>query len=117
MATDGTAEPGAVGPVLMAGPITDAIVSVIRRHHPAVEILDRGSYLRVLVPGRCAVSRAHVEAALRRPFRLPGDLERVMTSFRGRFAVSAEEASWTSPSQATVGATESQSGAGPREPG
>jgi len=98
MAHDGTAEGGAVGPVLMVGPVTDAIVSVIRQHHPQAEVVDRGSYLRVLVPGRCAVSRAQVEVALRRPFRLPGDLERVMTSFRGRFAVSAEEASWTSAS-------------------
>lgn len=97
MASDNAAAPGRVGPVLTAGPVTDAIVAVIRDQHPGAEVTDRGSYLRVLVPGRCAFSRARVEAALRRPFRLPGDLERVMTSFCGRFQVSAEEASWTLP--------------------
>jgi hypothetical protein len=85
----------------MAGPVTDAIVAVIRRDHPAAEVTDRGSYFRVVVPGWCAVRRADVEAVLGRPFRLPGDLERVMTSFRGRFAVSADEASWTSTSGPT----------------
>jgi hypothetical protein len=89
-----------VGPVLMAGPVTTAIVAVIRDKHPDVQVTDRGSYLRVLVPGRCVIGRAHVEAVLRRPFHLPGDLERVMTSFRGRFQVTADEASWTTPSPA-----------------
>lgn len=110
MANEEAGGRGAVGPVLMVGPVTDAIVTVIRRQHPAAEIVNRGSYLRVLVPGRCTVSRALVEAALRRPFRLPGDLERVMTSFRGRFAVSAEEASWTSAAQAATVSSDERGG-------
>ena len=83
------------GPVLMAGPVTDAIVAVIRNHHPGAEVTDRGSYLRVLVRGGCTIERGDVEAVLRGPFRLPGDLERVMTSFRGRFQVNEDQASWT----------------------
>jgi hypothetical protein len=93
----------AAGPVLMAGPVTDAIVAVIRNQHPEAEVSDRGSYLRVLVPGRCSIERASVEAVLRRPFQLPGDLERVMTSFRGRFQVTADEASWTASEPVLAG--------------
>jgi MmoB/DmpM family len=98
MPPEGTAEgatSAVVGPVLMAGPVTNAIIAVIRDRHPEAVVMDRGSYLRVLVPGRCSFGRASVEAVLRQPFRLPGDLERVMTSFRGRFQVSADEASWS----------------------
>lgn len=83
------------GPVLAAGPVADAIVAAIRRENDRVEVTDRGSYLRVLVPARCAVSRAAIESALSRPFRLPGDLEQVMPSFRGRFQVSEDQASWS----------------------
>jgi len=94
----------AVGPVLIPGPVTNAIIAVIRDRHPMAVVMDRGSYLRVLVPGRCSLGRASVEAVLRQPFRLPGDLERVMTSFRGRFQVSTEEASWNDgPKEAAAG--------------
>ena len=44
--------------------VADAIVAAIRRENAGVEVTDRGSYLRVLVPARCAVSRAAIEAAL-----------------------------------------------------
>ena len=84
-----------VGPVLAAGPIADAIVAAIRRENNHVQVTDRGSYLRVLVPARCAVSRAAIESVLSRSFRLPGDLEQVMPSFRGRFQVSEDQASWS----------------------
>jgi MmoB/DmpM family len=84
-----------VGPVLAAGPVADAIVAAIRRENDGVEVIDRGSYLRVLVPSQCAVSREAIESALSRPFRLPGDLEQVMPSFRGRFQVSEDQASWS----------------------
>ena len=92
-----------VGPVLVAGAIADAIIAAIRRENDGVEVIDRGSYLRVLVPARCGVSRAAIESALSRSFRLPGDLEQVMPSFRGRFQVSEDQASWS------LGAPERQS--------
>jgi len=84
-----------VGPVLAAGPVAEAIIAAMRRENDGVEVTDRGSYLRVLVPARCAVSRAGIESALSRSFRLPGDLEQVMPSFRGRFQVSEDQASWS----------------------
>lgn len=84
-----------VGPVLSSGPVADAIIAAIRQENDGVQVTDRGSYLRVLVPDRCAVTRAAIEGALSRPFRLPGDLEQVMPSFRGRFRVSEDQACWS----------------------
>ena len=104
-ASEGGGGPGrpAVGPVLMAGAVANAIIAVTRNQHPGAEVTDRGSYLRVLVPGGCTIGRTDVEALLRRPFRLPGDLERVMTSFRGRFQVTEDEASWAAPESGRAG--------------
>ena len=83
-----------VGPVLQSGPIADAIIAALRQLNPELEVIDRRSYVRVAAPGRCRLTRAAVEAQLGVPFRFPGDLEQVMTSFRGRFAVDEDEARW-----------------------
>jgi toluene monooxygenase system ferredoxin subunit len=86
-----------VGPVLQVGSRADAIVRAIRAENPTAEVLDRGAYLRVLVPGRCRVTREAIERECGGSFELPGDLEAVMSSFKGRFEVSASEATWWSP--------------------
>jgi toluene monooxygenase system ferredoxin subunit len=83
-----------VGPVLQAGPVGEAVLGAIRALNADVRVLDRGAYLRVLCPRRCVVTRAAIEARTGAPFRLPGDLELVMSSFKGRFAVSEDDASW-----------------------
>jgi len=83
-----------VGPVLQAGPATDAVIAAIRELNPGVEIVDRGAYLRVLCAGRCRVTRAVLEHHRGAPFRLPVDLESVMSSFKGRLSMSEEEACW-----------------------
>jgi toluene monooxygenase system protein D len=83
-----------VGPVLHSGGASEAVIAAIRELNPATEVVDRGGYLRVLVPGRCRLTRAAVERHSGQPFRLPGDLESVMSSFKGRFTVSEEEACW-----------------------
>ena len=84
-----------VGPVLEAdGDLVEAIVSAIRDAHPDAAVIDRGGYLRVLVPGRCVVQRAAVERALGRPFRLPGDLELVMPSFQGAIEITDDQVVW-----------------------
>jgi hypothetical protein len=85
-----------VGPVLQAGPLAEAVIAAIRRCNTGVHVIDRGSYLRVLVPRRCAVSRAAIEAEAHRVFRLPIDLEAIMSSFKGRFSVDEEGAAWES---------------------
>ncbi len=84
-----------VGPVLEAGETARAVIAALRRLNTDVVVLDRGSYLRVLVPGRCRMTREAVERALGRPFRLPGDLERVMPSFKGRLVVGDDEVVWS----------------------
>src|SRR5579872_2672367 len=88
------ADPHSVGPVLQAGPVADAIVQAIRRCNEDVHVVDRGAYVRVLCHHRCTVSRAAIEATLHRPFTLPGDLELVMSSFKGHFHVDEDQALW-----------------------
>lgn len=86
---------GSVGPVLEAGEVARAIVEAIQAQNPDARVVDRGSYWRVLVSGRCQVTRAAIEARLGRPFVLPGDLERVMPSFKGKLLISDDEVSWS----------------------
>jgi toluene monooxygenase system protein D len=83
-----------VGPVLEAGELADAIIAAIREQYPHVTVRDRGSYLRVLVPGRCVVRREAVERALGRPVNLPAELERVMPAFQGRLALTEDTVEW-----------------------
>jgi toluene monooxygenase system ferredoxin subunit len=83
-----------VGPVLQSGPVTEAVVAAIRAQNAGARVVDRGAYVRVLCPGRCVVTRAAIEAATGAAFRLPGDLELIMSSFKGRFAVTSDEARW-----------------------
>jgi toluene monooxygenase system protein D len=83
-----------VGPVLQHGETARAIIAAIRESNAGVEVLDRGAYLRVLVPGRCVMPRVAVEQSLGRPFVMPGDLEAVMPSFRGNLSLGDDEAVW-----------------------
>jgi len=83
-----------VGPVLQAGVVAEAVIAAIRQLNSTVVVLDRGAYQRVLVPGRCVITRAVVEAHLGRSLRFPGDLEKVMPAFQGSFTVSEAEAIW-----------------------
>lgn len=83
-----------VGPVLQVGPVADAVIAAIRELNAGVEIVDRGSYRRVLCAGRCRVTREALERHRGGAFRLPVDLESVMPSFKGRLSMSEEEASW-----------------------
>jgi hypothetical protein len=83
-----------VGPVLTCCAASDAVIAAILDLNHDVELFDRGAYQRVLVPTRCIVTRAAIERYLGAVFRLPADLELIMPSFKGRFAVSEHEARW-----------------------
>jgi len=83
-----------VGPVLEANDDALAVVTAIRQSNAGVVVENRGSYLRVMVPGRCEVTCRAIESALGRPFRLPGDLEAMMPSFTGRLTVTEDKAVW-----------------------
>jgi toluene monooxygenase system protein D len=83
-----------VGPVLQIGALSDAIVAAIRDLNQDVTVLDRGAYLRVLVPRRCVVTRDAIEKHLGRPVRFPGELETVMSAFKGSIQLTQEDATW-----------------------
>jgi len=53
-----------VGPVLQTGAIGAAIVAAIKDLNSDVIVVDRGAYLRVMVPNRCFVTRAAIEKKL-----------------------------------------------------
>ena len=86
--------PGEVGPVLLSGRVSEAVVQAIRQQNAGVRVTQRGSYLRVSVSARCEVRAEAVAELLGEPFRIPQDLERVMPSFRGRLVLSEELAVW-----------------------
>jgi toluene monooxygenase system protein D len=83
-----------VGPVLVPGPLSDAVIAAIRAANPDVTVIDRGAYLRVLVPRRCRLEPALVERLTARPFSVPADLEPIMPSFRGRMRLVDHEVVW-----------------------
>jgi toluene monooxygenase system protein D len=83
-----------VGPVLQAGTLSNAIVAAIRDLNPEVIVVDRGAYLRVLAPHTCVVTRIGVEKHLGRPVRFPGELETVMSAFKGAIRLTQDEAVW-----------------------
>jgi toluene monooxygenase system protein D len=83
-----------VGPVLQAGALTNAIVAAIRDLNSEVIVVDRGAYLRVLVPRTCMVTRVSIEKHLGRPMRFPGELETVMSAFKGAIQLTEDEAVW-----------------------
>ena len=83
-----------VGPVLQSGPVAHAIIAAIKDLNEDVMIVDRGAYVRVLVPRCCVVTRSAIEAHLGRSFRFPGELEIVMSGFKGSLQLNQDEAAW-----------------------
>jgi toluene monooxygenase system protein D len=86
-----------VGPVLQSGPVASAIIAAIKDLNQDVLVVDRGAYVRVLVPRCCVVTRSAIESHLGRPFRFPGELETVMSAFKGSLQLSQDEAAWRFP--------------------
>lgn len=83
-----------VGPVLQSGTVADAMIEAIRELNQDVQIVDRGSYVRVLVPHRCVVTREAIERHLGRPFRFPGEMEVIMSAFKGTMRTTNDEGVW-----------------------
>lgn len=83
-----------VGPVLQSGAVANAIIAAIKDLNQEVVIVDRGAYLRVLVPRYCVVTRSAIEKHLGRAFRFPGELETVMSAFKGSFQLNQDDAAW-----------------------
>jgi hypothetical protein len=89
--------PSLVGPVLDNSALAGAMAAAIRSRYGDAQVLDRGSYRRVLVPGRCELTRESVEREAGSPVQLRAALERVMMSFQGRFTVTDDAAVWEAP--------------------
>ncbi len=83
-----------VGPVLQSGTVANAIIAAIKDLNQDVIVVDRGAYLRVLVPRCCVVTRSAIEQHLGRAFRFPGELETVMSAFKGSFQLNQDHAEW-----------------------
>jgi toluene monooxygenase system protein D len=83
-----------VGPVLQSGAVSDAIVAAIKDLNQDVQVVDRGAYLRVLVPQKCVVTKSGIEKHLGRSFRFPGELETVMSAFKGAIQLTENDATW-----------------------
>lgn len=98
--------PETVGPILCTGVVAEAVLAALLDLNERALVRHQGGYIRVSVPWKCELTRAAVEAHLGRPFRLPGDLEMVMPSFKGRFQVDLETASWSAPPSGSAGGQE-----------
>jgi toluene monooxygenase system protein D len=83
-----------VGPVLQSGNVANAIIAAIKDLNQDVMVVDRGAYIRVLVPQYCVVTRSAIETHLGRSFRFPGELETVMSAFKGSLQLNQDEAAW-----------------------
>jgi MmoB/DmpM family len=83
-----------VGPVLQAGSVANAIIAAIKDLNQDVMVVDRGAYVRVLVPQCCVVTRQAIEKHLGRRFRFPGELETVMSAFKGSLQLNQNDAAW-----------------------
>lgn len=91
---DSAHAPDRVGPVLQAGTLANAIIAAIKDLNQDVLVVDRGAYLRVLVPHRCVVTRSAIEKHLGRSIRFPGELETVMSAFKGSLQLNQDDAAW-----------------------
>jgi MmoB/DmpM family len=83
-----------VGPVLQSGPVANAIIAAIKDLNQDVVVVDRGAYVRVLVQRCCVVTRFAIEKHLGRSFRFPGELETVMSAFKGSLQLNQDDAEW-----------------------
>src|SRR5262245_37148059 len=90
-----TIEVNAVGPVIRAGELADAVAAAIEEDNPGqgVEIVDRGDYVRIHAERRCRLTRATLEKHLGRAFPL-SLLEVEMPSWSGRLRTGVDEYVW-----------------------
>ena len=84
-----------VGPVVTDGELADALIYAIEQDNDGAEpiVEDHGAYVRVHLPDYCRVTRASLEEALGRPFKMT-QLELAMPSFAGRIKYGEEEIVW-----------------------
>lgn len=86
-----------VGPVVrgLDANLAEAVISAIEVDNPNVEVNvdDQGGYIRIATPTLCRMTRASLEDALGRPFRLH-QLEPQLAGFAGRMKLTDDEVVW-----------------------
>ena len=85
-----------VGPVLMAGYMTDAVINALQIENPTLRVLDHGSYVCLQATNRCVLHATTVTRFLGRTFLLPRDLESILCSFQGKMQISCDQIIWES---------------------
>lgn len=90
------------GPVLRAGPTADQIVQAIKELNEDVQILERGSYVRVGAQKKCLLTKEKLDNLSGFAIQFPLDLEKVMVSFQGRLFIDESKAIWISDAEEEV---------------
>jgi toluene monooxygenase system protein D len=86
----------AVGPVLRMSEDIEAILAAIEDDNPgtAIEVTDRGAYVRIQAERHMKVTRASIERHIGRPFEMR-QLEPMMSAFSGRIETTSEAVLWS----------------------
>jgi toluene monooxygenase system protein D len=86
-----------VGPVVrgLDPNLADAVISAVEADNPGAEVLvdDQGGYIRIATADVCRVTRASLEEALGRPFKMH-QLEPQLAGFAGRMKLTDDEVVW-----------------------
>ena len=85
-----------VGPVLRMCDEVDFVIDAIRDDNPdrEVEVIDRGSYVRVQADGYLLVTEDSLKNHLGDGFEI-GSLEGMLSSFAGRIKTASDQIEWT----------------------
>ena len=86
-----------VGPVVrgLDPNLAEAVISAIEVDNPEADVVvdDQGGYIRIATPTVCRMTRASLEDALGRTFKLH-QLEPQLAGFAGRMKLSDDEVVW-----------------------
>lgn len=84
-----------VGPILSLGDETDQIIAAIEDDNPhtEIEIIDRGSYVRIQGEERLVLTEATLQSYLGSEYRIRS-LENLMSSFVGRAITASDKITW-----------------------
>jgi toluene monooxygenase system protein D len=84
-----------VGPILRMGDQIEDVIAAIREDNPEqeIEVIDRGSYVRVQGDGRVRLSQETLRAYLGADYEIRS-FGTMMSSFVGRVITTSEEIVW-----------------------
>ncbi|MCQ4084121.1 MmoB/DmpM family protein [Streptomyces sp. RB6PN25] len=84
-----------VGPILRMGDEIDKVVAAIEDDNPGkeIEVIDRGSYVRVQAEDRITLTQQTLRAYLGADYAIRS-LEAIMSSFNGRIITTSDSITW-----------------------